>query len=205
MLNAPTPVGQRGLTLVELMVTLSILAFLMLAGMPSLSQWMRNTQIRTVAEALQTGLAKARNEALRRNNRVMFSLVSNANSSTCALSSTQAAWIVSLQSPESSCNQAASETTAPMILDRWSPSDGTSNVTVQVKNAGCTANAAFTQVTFDGFGRVLQSAMASQVRCIVINHSSGSANRTLRLDISPAGNVRMCDPAITDTNDPRRC
>lgn len=204
MLSRHTPAGQHGLTLVELMVTLSVLAFLMLAGMPSLSQWMRNTQIRTVAEALQSGLAKARNEALRRNNRVMFSLVNNANSSACTLSSTQASWIVSLQGPVSSCNQAASETTSPMILERWAPTDGTGNVTVAVMNAACSASATQTQVVFDGFGRVNSNTIAP-IRCIVLNHSSGSSNRALRLTLSTAGSVRMCDPAVTDSNDPRRC
>lgn len=202
MLTHARPAPARGLTLVELMVTLAVLAFLMLAGLPSLSQWMRNGQIRTVAESLQNGMTKARNEAVRRNARVWFSMVTGSSSASCALSSSSGSWVVSLASPTGACNQANSDTTAPRILERWAQSEGSSDVTVAVFDATC-ATAATAQVIFDGFGRL--TAPDSQARCIVVNHSSGSDNRALRITISPAGNVRMCDPAVTDTNDPRRC
>lgn len=204
MLTHAASPPQRGFSLVELLVTISVLAFLMLAAMPSLSQWTRNTQIRTVAESLANGISKARTEALRRNTPTRFALVSNANSSGCALSSTSGSWIVSLQSPVGNCDEAVSESSAPMILERWAQSEGSSNVTVQVKTTDCSADASTTQVVFDGFGRVNATA-ATPVRCILIDHSSGSGNRALRLTVSLAGGVRMCDPAVTDTKDPRRC
>jgi len=196
--------AQRGLTLVELLVTLSMLAFLMLAGMPSLGSWMRNTQIRTAAESLQNGLAKARNEALRRNQRAIFSLVNSTSASNCALSATSANWIVSLQSPADNCDEANSQTTAPMILERWGSSEASSSITLQVKDETCASNATTTQVVYNGYGR-LDTAAATPMRCIVIGHSGGSGNRTLRLNISLSGQVRMCDPAVTDAYDPRKC
>lgn len=195
---------QRGVTLVELLVTLSVLAFLMLAGMPSLGQWTRNTQIRNVAESLINGLTKARTEALRRNTPVRFALVTSASSASCALSSTSGSWIVSLQSPAGNCDEAVSDTSAPMILERWAQSEGSSNVTVQVKSTDCSANASNTQVVFDGFGRV-NATSVTPVRCILVDHASGSGNRALRVTLGLSGSVRMCDPAITDTKDPRRC
>jgi len=204
MLTHAASPPQRGFSLVELLVTLSVLAFLMMAGMPSLSQWSRNSQIRTVAESLANGVSKARTEALRRNTPVRFSLVNSASSASCALSSTSGAWVVSLQSPASNCDEAVSETSAPMILERWAQSEGSGNVTVQVKNTDCSADASNTQIVFDGFGRV-NAAAATPVRCILVNHSSGSGNRALRLTVSLAGGTRLCDPAVTDTKDPRRC
>jgi type IV fimbrial biogenesis protein FimT len=197
------------MTLVELMVTVSVLAFLMLAGMPSLSKWSRNTQIRTTAESLQSGLAKARNEALRRNKRTLFSLVDSITASSCQLSATSANWIVSLQSPAGGCNVANSETAAPLILERWGSGETSTSVTVQVKDANCTTNTTRNQVAYNGYGRLdtstSQPAAPNPLQCIVIDHSGGSGNRKLHLKISPAGQARMCDPAITDSNDPRKC
>lgn len=194
----------RGFSLVELLVTLSVLAFLMMAGIPSLTQWTRNNQIRTVAESLVNGIAKARTEALRRNSAVRFSLVSSASSAGCTLASNSGSWIVSLQSPAGNCDEAVSDTSAPMILERWAQSESSANVTVQVKTADCSADASTNQLVFDGFGRVNATA-ATPVRCILIDHSSGSGNRALRLTVSLAGGTRLCDPAITSTTDPRRC
>lgn len=204
MLTPAASPPSRGFSLVELLVTLSVLAFLMMVGMPSLSQWTRNTQIRTVAESLANGISKARTEALRRNTPVRFSLVNSASSASCALSSTSGSWVVSLQSPAGNCDEAVSETSAPMILERWAQTEGSSNVTVQVKNTDCSADASTNQIVFDGFGRINATAV-TPVRCLLIDHSSGSGNRALRLTVSLAGGARLCDPAVTDTKDPRRC
>lgn len=201
MLTPRRRAASRGLTLVELMVTITLLAMLMMVGLPNMTQWTRNTQIRTVAETLQTGLNKARNEAVRRNARVMFSLVNDARASNCSLSTSKASWIVSLQTPAGQCAVAESESTAPMILGRWDQNEGSANVTVAVKDADCSTAASTAQLTYDGFGR-LSSGTA---KCILLDHSMGSGNRALRLTISAAGTARLCDPAITNTTDPRKC
>ena len=70
----------RGLTLIELMVTVVILVMLLLGVAPSIGAWMRNTQVRNVASSMLAGLNRARNEAMRRNVPVRFSLVSLADS-----------------------------------------------------------------------------------------------------------------------------
>lgn len=197
---------QTGLTLVELMVTVSILAFLMLAAMPSLSGWMRNTQIRTAAESIQNGLSKARNEAVRRNARVRLSLVSSL-ASNCALSSSATHWIVSRNSPADDCDEAPSETATPLIIEKSTPGDAASGVTIAVKKLSgtnpCGASDTATFAEFDGFGRLTDSS--SQLRCIVVGHSQGSGNRTLNIVIGSGGQVRMCDPAVTSSSDPRKC
>ena len=55
-------------------------------------------------------------------------------------------------------------------------------------------------VTFDGFGRVTNSDAISQID---ITGTGSSVN--LRLAVSSAGLVRMCDPRVSDINDPRKC
>ena len=36
-------------------------------------------------------------------------------------------------------------------------------------------------------------------------HVDGGNMRCLRIDISLGGEARMCDPAVTDATDPRKC
>lgn len=197
-----------GFSLIELMVTVTILGFLLVATLPSIGAWLRNTEIRNAAESISNGLAKARNEAVRRNQTVLFSLVTPQGGNpgvldaSCALSATSASWVVSLASPAGACQQAVSDTTSPMILAKYAQGDGARNVAIAVRAADCTTAAADTQVSFNGFGRVNH---ASPLRCIHISHTQAGTSRPLRIVIGTGGNARMCDPAVTDNNDPRRC
>ena len=74
---APHSGGQRrtlarGFTLIELLVTITLLGILVTLSIPSFTGWIRNSQIRTVADALQTGLRTAQAESVRRNRQVVM-------------------------------------------------------------------------------------------------------------------------------------
>lgn len=71
MLN---PAGQRGVTLVELMIAIVILGILLAVGANSYTRWIQNQQIRVAAESILNGMQVARNEAVRRNVTVQFAL-----------------------------------------------------------------------------------------------------------------------------------
>ncbi len=57
----------RGITLVELLVTLAILAILMAAAAPSFSGFLRSSELTAVANSFVSALNAARSEALKRN------------------------------------------------------------------------------------------------------------------------------------------
>ena len=61
---------QRGITLLELLVTLAIVAILLAAGVPSFRAWVQNQELRGAANRMASDLAYARNAAVDRGARV---------------------------------------------------------------------------------------------------------------------------------------
>ena len=64
----------KGVTLIELLIGMAILALILGLGLPSISTWMQNTQLRSAADAVQSGLQLARAEAVKRNTSVGFTM-----------------------------------------------------------------------------------------------------------------------------------
>lgn len=203
MLRRRRPV--RGVTLIELVVTISVLALTLAAVGPSVAAWLRTTQIRTTAESIKAGLQRARAEAVRRNEPIRFSLVSLTDSAvmddSCALSASGLSWVVSVNDPTSKCSQAVSDATDPMIVRKAAGGIGGNSVAVTALLADRTVAA--TGVTFDGFGRV---ADAASIGVIDIDDTTPSDDyRALRLVVSSGGTIRMCEPKVTSSSDPRHC
>jgi len=204
MLTSPHR-ASRGVTLIELAVTITLLAFLLAAVSPSVVEWIRNTRIRNTATSIQAGLMKARHEAVRRNQNIRFSLVSLTNSTvmdtSCALSTSGVSWVVSVNDPAGKCDQAASDTVDPMIVDK--NAGGVGGATIAVAGRLADDSAVATSVTFNGFGRVTGASPLGLIK--VQDASSATAYRTLHIAVGSGGTVRMCDPKVTDTADPRKC
>jgi type IV fimbrial biogenesis protein FimT len=188
----------RGFTLIELLVTITVLGIVLMLGLPNIAAWLQNTQIRNSAEAMIAGLQLARAEALRRNRQVRFSLV-DALDASCSVAATGRNWVVSIADPTSKCNASASETTDPFILQKRSSEEGSQNAVV---------SSTVPSVTFTGLGSAVGAMQ------INISNPSGGACKTpagsepmrcLQVVVSASGSVRMCDPAVTEDGDPRKC
>lgn len=171
---------QRGVTLVELLIGIAILSVLLVVALPEFSTWIQNARIRTAAESVLSGMQLARNEAVRRNLNVQFAFGAGST------------WTVSVPS------------TLEQIQTRSSAEGATENVTL-TRTPG-----AATTITFNSLGRRTANADASPaIDQIVVDLPEAvlalSKSRELQITISPGGNVRMCDPNVTDTSDPRKC
>jgi type IV fimbrial biogenesis protein FimT len=178
--------AKRGFTLIELMVTISLLSILILLSLPSFTAWIRNSQIRTVAEALQGGLRTAQAEALRRNRQLVLSFTN----ATPALNATAVAngknW--SLQTVQSL------DDAGPEFLQGGALADVASAVPI---TSGVSA------VCFNASGRLSNPASGTGVpgaSCAValttfdIGVGMPGADRPLRVVLQLGGQVRMCDP-----------
>lgn len=193
---------QRGFTLVEVMVTLVILIFLIALAAPMAIDWLQNVKLRTAGESLRSGIERARIEALKRNTTVSFWMVADPNSrvpgNSCNLSSTSAAWVVSVQDPSGACGATPSLVDAPQLAQRSVALENLEGVTVSAVDA---TGAGATRVTFTGFGQV--DPNASRIQMIDLAQVNGNG-QVLRVGIDAGGSVRMCDPNAV-SNDPRRC
>lgn len=199
---------QRGFTLVELVVTIAVLAMILAVAAPNVASWMGNARIRNVADTLQNGIQIARGEAVRRNQNVSFWLVAPSNpsvlSNDCTLSSVSGSWVVSVNSPVGHCADAPSTTSSPMIVTGRPVGDVGGRVSVTaVQSDGTTAG---TAVTFNGFGRIDATANTPIAQIDVTGTNTSTNYRKLRIAITPAGLVRMCDPDTSvAATDPRKC
>jgi type IV fimbrial biogenesis protein FimT len=203
---------QRGVTLIELMIGLVIVAIVLFLGVPAFATFLQNTQIRNAAETTLQGLNLARADAVRLNTPVRFQLVSDLTTS-CTLSSSALDWIVSLQDPTGACNAKAwgenvtntslpTPPSAPFVIETWSGTTGAKNVT-----ASATGGAV---VTFNGLGRVVGTGIT---QIDFTNPAGGNCQnattpgpmRCLRVQLSTGGQAKLCDPQVTDATDPRIC
>lgn len=68
---------ERGFTLIELMVGITLLAILLLIAMPDIQTYFRNSKIRKTAESFAADVMAARIEAIRTNSPVVLALPSS--------------------------------------------------------------------------------------------------------------------------------
>ncbi|MEY4156663.1 MAG: hypothetical protein RJB64_1384 [Pseudomonadota bacterium] len=189
---------QFGISLIETLIGMVIVAIALAAGVPSFSTYLQNSQIRNAAESLQNGLSLARAEAARRNTNVQ--LVLGAAS----------AWTVGCAAADASC---------PASIQSRSAAEGSKNVAVTTSqvitstNAVATTTAFTTTLNFNGFGKASNLPPGNSAVFDVTNPvggtcaSAGGTMRCLRVVVSAGGQIRMCDPKLTTTNsgNPQSC
>ncbi len=175
MLTSRRYIKQSGMTLVELMVTVSIAAILAAVATPSFTKFLRNTEVRGASESMTQALQFARTEAVRRNQQVCFDW-----------SGSGTGWTVS-----TGCALAPGGIPAANVI-QTSPNREGSIVTV-VTMTPVSAQ----RVTFNGFGRVIPNP-AGGVSITRIDVTATSAPMQRRILVSAgdsSGRIFVCDPS----------
>jgi type IV fimbrial biogenesis protein FimT len=194
-------VSQRGISLIEVVIAMAIIGITMAWAIPNYSVWMQNMQIRNMAESIVGGFQIARSEAIKRNNQVELILTNvsptAANKDTVSVTGSGRNWMV---------RSIVDNSVDPTIYDFVtgdSGANGSDNATVTV-----TGN--LNTVTFDGLGRVPATNDNGTVPMAQICVGSATltpANgaRLLEINVGTSGQMRVCDPSVTDAADPRIC
>jgi type IV fimbrial biogenesis protein FimT len=230
--------SQRGYSLVELVVVIVIVGVLMALAAPSYRAWTQNAKIRATTEAILNGIQLAKAEAVRRNTTIRFQLTSTLDN-TCVLGTAGSTasfgtWVISRDdptNPNSVCDTPPlaedadlGNAVAPAIIRVRPATEGSGNVVVA---AGTAPGVGQPFISFNGLGRIPTGVLASNlIICAGIDETAASTavaivvsgvnkcatsptERRMQVSVTPAGEIRMCDPAFASTGapatDPQRC
>ncbi len=195
---------EKGFTLIELMIAITVLGVLLGLGLPAFVETIQNLQVKTAAESILDGLQVARSEAVRRNSHTQFVLGPGTG------------WTVSEINPPTSgvaCGVIAT-------IQTRSGSEGSEKATVTVMG---TTGAGATSVTFTPTGWTTGACAANPIAQINVGSTvlDSTKERPMEIRVTANGGMRMCAPwsgDATDLNppasavnwrlpagDPRRC
>ena len=198
------PRFQRGVSLLELLIGVAIVSILLAAGMPTFGLWIQNTQVRTAAESVQNGLQLARNEAVRRNTNVRFSLTNAAGQvvwRVCVVAGNDCGEVIQERpNAEGGANArvGVSVVAPPAVVP------ATQYATALAAGAGLSEEGG-AGVTVNGVGLIPTANIGTDItRVDVINPAANGARR-LVIIVSTGGLIRMCDPAHSLASNPQGC
>lgn len=171
--------------MIEMAIVMGLIAIVSTIAFPGVMAMIGNAQIRSVGESIKNGLQLARAEAVTRNQQVRFRL--NADNS----------WEVGCVTVVGDIDGDGVEN-CPAIITSKAAREGSSTKIVVTREGS-------DNVIFNSFGN--QVSIAGQLSQLDIdNPTMSEANkRKVSIRVPFGGSVRMCEPAVTDETDPRRC
>lgn len=165
-----------GFTVVELMITIGVLAILTAVGLPSFRGMLMNFQVRAAAEGAANGMRRARAEAVARNTSVYFLL------------GTGTSWTVDYVTKPVSTDP---------VIDSRDSSEGSANATLTATAADLTTAA--TTITFNNLGQIIANADASPTLRRIVFTASGASD-TMHVFVNAGGGAKTCNPGLPSTN-----
>jgi type IV fimbrial biogenesis protein FimT len=186
--------GAGGVTLVELLVGMTLLAVLIALGAPAMSNYLQNSKIANATSGYYSAIQTARTEAIRRNVQTQF-VLTDAPFTTMTPASGGRGWAVR-----------ASSGAGFARIDAKGEDEGEGNRSTPTLAITASASA----VTFNGFGATMPPG--STYVLDISNPAAGSCKteggtvRCRRIIVSAGGQIAACDPAaIASAGDSRGC
>lgn len=188
----------RGFSLLELLVVITIIAILVALAVPNYRTWIANTKVRTAAESIQNGLRTARNEAAQRGINVRFELSSTTDSS----------WVVcTLPTGKTVCTD-----TGAVTIEQHPVGESAGVVVTGSKAAAdlTTFSTAITGglpggITFSPLARPLPADYNKNALLRIDTQSTAPNTRRLATTITAGGSVQMCDAGLSKTTAANGC
>ena len=170
-----------GFTLIELMVTITLIVIMMSLAAPSFATFQRNSELTATANTLLSSLSAARSEAMKRDRNVFVVPADGTNWTS--------GWIVFVDTDNSMTLDESVDT----VLSREpaTPSAITA-VTGSAPEGFKDPNNGRIYVMFNGSGYPRLVSGAFQAASLDFTIASGEARRIIS---SPAGRLRVCKPA----------
>jgi type IV fimbrial biogenesis protein FimT len=184
MLNTFPKSRLSGFSLIELMVSIVITMILVAFAAPNFRVWLLNSQIRNAADSIQNGMQHARAEAVKQNTLVEFSLSAKATND-------ETSWTV--------------QTPLGAPIDKRLSNEGSREVIRTEVPAGATT------VTFDNTGRPLVNNTDGSPQLLSVHLDvpvaaiPAAQSQDLNVTVDFSGRIKMCDPNVSDLNNPRIC
>ncbi|MDI1298856.1 GspH/FimT family pseudopilin [Methylotenera sp.] len=162
-----------GFTLIELMVAVTVFGLIAAFAIPSFNTWIQDSKTRTIAESLQNGIRLAQTEAVNKGRQVAFFVTNVQPSAVSVATSPGSNWGIRVVVP--------TQADANGYLQ---------GAVLNGEGGSVVVNADVAEIRFNSIGRLVNSASL-----VNFNVSNAKGTRPLRVVVTSAGSVRMCDPA----------
>jgi type IV fimbrial biogenesis protein FimT len=177
--------AQRAFTIIELVITVTILAILVATAIPSFRTLMANSRSTNLASEMFMALNIARSEAIKRSARI--SVCASADGATCAGTPWDQGWIVFIDG-------AATDTAAPVInvngvIKLWGANSAGANVAVTQNNVPLTF------VRFTAQGMLARAPNVTNTVIVAVTQTGCQGNSGRQLEVGIAGRVSQTSVA----------
>ncbi len=179
----------RGLSLIELLITFSLMALLLTAAAPPLGAWLAGAKLRSAGEQLLNSLRLAQSEALRRNRQTVLVLTQAEPALGATPVANGSRWFV--------------RALPALTGETANASHYVQGVTLPSSSAVSLSGPAV--LCFNSLGRPVAnsatglgsncSAPASATSPTTYDLSTSHTTSTLRVQVFLGGQIRLCDPA----------
>lgn len=166
-----------GFSMIELMITIAMLAMVLGIGMPAFGQMISNMRVRALANGVLGAIQVARSEAIRSNANVTWRIDNQQGGK----------WTVVL--PDGTTKESSSADSPAEIAVSSGDTSMVFNNIGQRTTPAANMGTVWVDVTNAAFGTC---------------QSSGGSVRCLRITVSSGGIARLCDPFVAE-DDPRSC
>jgi type IV fimbrial biogenesis protein FimT len=182
--------SHKGMTLIELIITLSIASISIALGLPTFIKWTQETSVRSQAEQLQAVILSARSYAVARNEWVRLQFTAKTG----------------LVSWQIGCVRVTTNCSGIIDSKLFSESNpvrigvGLANTTIDIKtplNIGVGLPAF---ISFNSQGMAANQMKDKEINRIDIMHKDKPQGLRLMITIEMSGEVKICNPQAPKTN-----